>query len=100
MVNTNLRSYDFYTLSTTTNEYGEFTVNNEVQGQVKLSINLLSKQIEDNILYSGASYVGITMDNVNDNMIINYNGTKLKVLYVNDFGRYKQVYMAVYADGY
>lgn len=99
MVNTNMRTYDYYTLSDTTNDYGEETISTTKQGQVKLSINLLNKQMEDSVLYAGSSYVGITMENVNDKMIIEFNGSKLKILYINDLGRYKQVYMAVYGDG-
>lgn len=59
-----------------------------------MAIYITSQQIQDNINYKGANYMGLTHSLLDDSYVINYNGTKLKVLYVNPQGRMKQVFLA------
>ncbi len=94
MINTNFRSYDFFTFGEL-DQYGQPTLSKEIQGAVRMSIFTTSQSIQDNILYSNASYMGLTHDKkVNDKYVIDYNGTKLKVLYVAPQGRLRAVFMA------
>jgi hypothetical protein len=61
-----------------------------------MAINFANESIQENALYSGASYVGLTLNkNVESSYIIHYSDTeKLKVTYVNKFGKYTQVFLA------
>ena len=55
---------------------------------------LSSKNTVDNVKYQEAQYVGLTMDQkVNESYVIQFGKEKLKVLYVNPFGRFNQVFM-------
>jgi hypothetical protein len=93
MINTDMRLYDFYTIGDR-NEYGQRTLTEEPKGQIKMVVNISSQTTQDNILYKDCSYIGLTMDkNINDTYVIRYGKNKLKVLYVNPMGRYKQVFM-------
>lgn len=67
------------------------------EGEIKMAINILSKNTQDNILYEGASYIGLTQAAIDDSYIIQYGEEKLKVLYVYPKGRYKQVFLSVMA---
>jgi len=92
-----MRLYDYF-LYGDIDEYGQPTLSNQVQGQIKMNINIISQQIDLNSLYSGATYIGLTMDkNINDKYVILHEGKRLKVLYVNSKGRYKQIFMGVMA---
>lgn len=62
--------------------------------QAKIAIYLNNQSNTDNINYKDATYVGFTYDSLGDNCVIDYDGTPLKVLYVNPQGRMKQLYMA------
>lgn len=92
MINTNMRSYTYSTLGAV-DAYGQPTINNEPVGTIKMSINLLNQATQDNVLYNNATYVGLTKQEVNDTFVINYGTEKLKVLYVNTYGRYNQVFL-------
>lgn len=93
MINSNMRIYDYYTYGEQ-DAYGQPKLSEEVQGTVKMAINISSKSIQDNILYKDCSYVGLTMNStVNDTFVIQYGEEKLKVLYVYPNGRYKQVFL-------
>lgn len=93
MINSQMRTYDYYI-------YGELDAYGQPalidnKGTVKMAINVLSKRIEDNVLYAQAEYIGLTSDaQINDKYVIAYDSEKLKVLYVYPYGRLKQVYMA------
>lgn len=93
MINANMRFYDFYTFGAS-NAYGQATLSTDVQGSIKMAINLTSQSVQDNINYKGASYIGLTLAPIDDTFVIQYGNSKLKVLYVNPLGRYKQVFMA------
>jgi hypothetical protein len=94
MINTKFRSYDFFTFGEL-DDYGQPKLSEEIQGAVKMAITTTSQNVQDNVLYSGASYMGLTYDKrVNDSFVIEYEGVKLKVLYVNPQGRLRAVFLA------
>lgn len=100
MINAQMREYAYYLYSIEPDQYGQLTLikdeNGEpvVQGTVKLAINNTSTSIQDNIRYKDATYLGLTMDNsITDRYVIQYGAERLKVLYVNPQGRYKQVFL-------
>lgn len=94
MITTQMRQYTYKKISNSLDDYGQPTVE-EIEGTIKMTINFTSETVQDNSLYSGAQYVGLTLNkNINDTYIINYEGESLKVLYVNKSGKYKQVFMA------
>ena len=93
MISTDTRLYDYYTIGED-DGYGMPQTSTEPQGQIKMAINITSQGIQDNILYKDCSYVGLTQDTkVDDTYIIRYGKGRLKVLYINPKGRYKQVYL-------
>lgn len=95
MINIQMRKYDFFTLGEE-DEYGQLQIpdeNAKPVGEIKMSINTTSQSIQDNIRYKDATYIGLTHANVNDTYIIDFNGERLKVLYVNNMGRLNQVFM-------
>ena len=93
MINAQMRRYSYSTIGGL-DGYGQPTQSPVPVGEIKMSITLTDKSIQDNILYSNATYMGLTYHNVDDTYIIHYLDKNLKVLYVNPFGRYKQVFMA------
>lgn len=93
MINAKMRSYNYYTYGAP-DAYGQPQLSAEIQGSIKIAINTTSQSIQDNILYQDCSYIGLTHDPaVNDTFVIQYGDEKLKVLYVNPEGRYKQVFL-------
>lgn len=93
MITTDMRLYDYFTFGED-DGYGMAQLSEEPEGQIKIAINISSQSTQDNILYKDCSYVGLTNDaNVNDAYVIKYGKGKLKVLYVNPKGRYKQVFL-------
>lgn len=94
MINTDMRSYSFFTFGEK-DEYGQPQLSEEAQGSIRISINSISQAISDNVNYSQATYLGLTRDaKVNNTYVIEYEGNKLKVLYVDTKGRLKKVYMS------
>ena len=93
MINTDMRSYDYFTFGED-DGYGMPQLSTEPKGKIKMTINISSQATQDNILYKDCTYVGLTQDaNVDDTYVIRYGKGKLKVLYVNPKGRYKQVFL-------
>ena len=94
MINTNMRLYDYFTFGDD-DGYGMPQLSTEPKGKIKMSITISSQSTQDNILYKDCSYVGLTQDaNVDDTYVIEIEeGHKLKVLYINHYGRYKQVFL-------
>ena len=92
MINAMMRLYDYSTTGSI-DEYGQEVIDNKVKGQVKMAINLTSQSIQDNINYKDAQYIGLTHAVIDDTYIIHFGEERLKVLYVNPFGRYKQVFL-------
>ena len=93
MIRTRMKDYNYQTYGKK-NEYGQPGLSSEV-GTIKMAIHFNTETIDENSLYSGAQYIGLTYDKeVNATYVIHYGDEKLKVLYVNPEGRYKQVFLA------
>lgn len=91
MISLDMKLYNYSTLGNK-NSYGQ-VVEGEVEGQVKMAINLTSQSVQDNINYKDCQYLGLTFDSVDDTYIIHNGEERLKVLYVNPKGRYTQVFL-------
>ena len=95
MINADMRLYNYFTLGEE-NEYGQTIIpdkNAVPKGQIKIAINISSQGIQENINYKDAQYIGLTHAEVTDKYLIEYEGKRLKVLYINPKGRYKQVFL-------
>lgn len=92
MINTEMRFYDYFTYGEK-DEYGQPQLSEETQGTIKMAINITSQSTQNNINYKDASYIGLTHAAIDDTYVIQYGPEKLKVLYVNPMGRYKQAFM-------
>lgn len=96
MINTDMRLYDYFILREQ-NAYGQAQLpakDATPSGIVKMAINTTSQSVQDNVHYKNATYIGLTQNNdINDTYIIQYGNERLKVLYVQPKGRYKQVFM-------
>lgn len=94
MVNTQMRKYSYSKVTEINDDYGQPTINEEA-GVIKMAINFASEAIQENPLYSGAQYTGLTLNkSIDASYIIQYGEDKLKVTYVNKLGKYTQVFMA------
>ena len=94
MINGAMRSYNYYTYQGK-NNFGEQVVSYETPtGTVKMAIYTTNQTIQDNIRYKDATYIGLTLaSGIDDNCVIEYGEEKLKVLYINPQGRFKQVFL-------
>lgn len=92
MLNADMRLYNYHVFGEL-DAYGQPQLL-EDQGQIKMAINIISQSVQDNALYKEATYIGLTHANITDAFVIQYGNERLKVLYVNPRGRYKQVFMA------
>lgn len=92
MIN-NMRTYNYY-LYKDQDEYGQQTLTESAQGSIKMNIHLTTESTQDNINYTNASYMGLTMAYIDNTFAIAYGDKMLKVLTVNAQGRYKQVFMS------
>lgn len=94
MINADFRTYNYFTLGSI-DEYGQQKMDEEIKGSVKMAIYPTSQNVQQNILYLNAQYIGFTRDkNINDTYFIDYENYKLKVLYINRLGRLYQVFMS------
>lgn len=97
MINTAMKLYNFFSIGEP-NGYGQAQMpaeDAEPVGQIKMAINVLSQSAADNVRYKDASYLGLTLADVNDSYVIQYGDERLKVLYVTSGGRYKQVFLGL-----
>ena len=93
MISNQMKNYNYQTYGEL-NEYGQPQLS-KVKGTIKMAINLITEAIEENSFYSGANYIGLTLNkNIDATYVIQYGNEKLKVLYVNPAGRFKQVFIA------
>lgn len=95
MITARMKHYDYFTLGEV-DEYGQEyipTINDEPVGKIKMTINISSLSIQDNINYKDCNYMGLTQANVDDTYVIKYGNELLKVQTVNAEGRLKQVFM-------
>ena len=60
MINANMRFYNYFTLGEV-DEYGQPQLSKEPAGKVKMAIEITSQSVQENINYSGAQYVGLTL---------------------------------------
>lgn len=95
MINTDMRYYSYFTFGTD-DGYGQAKLSSSPVGTIKMAINTTSQSVQDNINYKNSQYIGLTMAEVNDTYVIKYGNERLKVLYVNPKGRYKQVFLSKY----
>ena len=89
-----MREYDFYIYKP--NQYGQTTIPKDAapEGKIKMAIYTTSESTQNNVLYKNAAYVAATHDTeVNDTYQIDYNGERLKVLYVSAQGRFRRVFL-------
>ena len=94
MINADMRDYDYY-LYEDENAYRQAQLSETVKGTIKMAVNVSSQRVQDHILFEGAEFTGLTHDaNISSKYVIQYGEDKLKVLYVNPKGRFKQVFMA------
>ena len=95
MINANMRLYDYYIYQP--NAYGQTTIPEDAEpaGKIKMAIYTTSQTTQDNILYKDAAYMALTHNSeVNDTFQIDFNGERLKVLYVSPQGRFRQVFLS------
>ncbi len=94
MINTEMKTYNYYTFGSD-DEYGQQTLSTEVQGSIKMAIYSSSISVQDNIKYKDATYIGLTLAEVDDTFVIDLGNDRerLKVLYVNPQGRFKTVFL-------
>lgn len=92
MINTAMRTYRYYTYGLE-NEYGQQNTFSKPAGFIKMAIYLTAQNTQSNPLYESATFVGLTFADIDETFVIEYGKDKLKVLYVNPLGRYKQVYL-------
>jgi len=96
MISADIRVYNYFTLGKP-NAYGQPQLpapDATPAGSLKMAIYTTSQSVQDNIRYKDATYIGLTQDaNVDDTYIIQFDKERLKVLYVQPKGRYKQVFM-------
>ena len=93
MINADMRYYNYFTLGEK-DAYGQQTLSNTPTGKIKMAINVSNQNIQGNINYKDAQYIGLKLAEVNDSFVIEYKNEKLKVLYTVPFGRYTQVFLA------
>lgn len=93
MINADMRSYDYF-LYGEEDRYGQPQLSDTIQGSVKMSVYSTSTNIQDNINYENAEFIGLTRDsNINNKYVIQHETDKLKVLYIIPKGRLKQVFL-------
>lgn len=95
MINARMKLYNFFTIGEP-NGYGQPQMpatDAEPTGQIRMAIELLTQSAADNVCYREASFVGFTHMDIDTSFIIQYDDLRLKVMYVVDAGRYKQVFL-------
>lgn len=76
-----MREYDYYTLQGP-NAYGQEIIADNPVGKIKMAVYIVSQSVQNSILYEGAQYMGLTYAEVRDTYVIDYEGEKMKVLYI------------------
>lgn len=94
MINVDMRQYDYYTYATT-NEYGQPIITEQPKGKIKMAIYSIAQNTQNSPLYQNSTYIGLTTDGeVNNTYVIEKDKERLKVLYIQPKGRFKQVFMS------
>ena len=82
MFDAKMREYDYYILQDK-DEYGQQTLSKTPSGKIKMAIFISSQSVQDNILFEGCNYIGLTYNaKVRYAYVIDYKGEKLKILYI------------------
>lgn len=93
MINYDMKSYNYFTIGDN-DAYGQPQITAEPVGTIKIAIYPTSTAIQDNVLYKSAEYIGLTTNaEITDRYIIQHEQERLKVLYIQKKGRFKQVFM-------
>ena len=92
MISRDLQLYNYSTIGAN-NAYGQPQESAQPVGQIRMAIYTTNQGTQDNVNYSNANYIGLTNDSLADTYIIHYGAERLKVLYIQPKGRYKQVFM-------
>lgn len=93
MIATQMRNYKYFTFGAN-DAYGQPQMV-EAEDTVKVAINLASQSVQENPLYGGAQYTGLSLNKAIDaTYVIEYGDVKLKVLYSNPLGKYNQIFLA------
>lgn len=94
MINSLMKKYNYYLLPEV-DEYGQQVLSDDAApaGTIEIAIAERSKGLSDSNLYSSAQYIGLTLNPINDNYIIQYGEERLKVIYVTPSTRYTQAYL-------
>ena len=88
MIMMEMRNYDYLTYGAN-DEYGQPQLSQEPQGTIKIAIYTTAQSTQDNI------YIGLTSDaEIDDKYVILKDNERLKVLYIQPKGRWKQVFMS------
>ena len=96
MIITDMRLYNFFTFGDSSG-YGMPQLSAEPKGKIKMAIYNTSQQVQGNVNYLDSNYIALTNDSaIDDTYVIEYNGNKYKVLYIQPKGRYKQVFLKNY----
>jgi hypothetical protein len=94
MINNEMRLYNYYTFGTY-DEYGKPILTEQPQGTIKMAIYTLTQTTQNNPMYENSTYIGLTADSkVNNTYVIEYEGNRLKVLYIQPKGKFKQVFLS------
>lgn len=86
-----MKKYTYSAISEQLDEYGQPITQTEA-GEVLMFISVTKHSPVESPLYQESEYTGITHSEIDDRYIINYEGKKLKVLYVIK-GRFNQVFL-------
>lgn len=93
MITRNMRFYDVYTYGEE-DEYGQAKLSELPIGRAKVCVEVASQAVRESIAYSGTQYIGLTNDTLDDTCVLELDGKRLKVLYVNNRGRKNQLYLS------
>lgn len=77
-------------------EYGFPTLNEELSRQVLMTFTLFTHHPVEDIRYQGIEFTGLTADTLTDNDVVEIEGNKYKVKFVNPCGRLNQVFLIRY----
>lgn len=92
MINADMQFYSYFTFGDM-DGYGQPQLSENPIGEIKIAIYTSTLSTQDNVNYKDCSYIGVTQAPIDDKYVIKYGEEKLKVLYVNPQGRYKQVFL-------
>lgn len=91
-IRSSMKSYPLYELGSL-DSYGQLGSPNLV-GEVELDLQVYSHSQLGSPLYENCEFIGLTLArDLSDKNLIEVEGKKLKVLFVNSQGRYTQIFL-------